>query len=64
MPSSSPRIGYTDADRYDGVCTETAILDEYRRLKLPAVRAGDVLLSPALARLLTEAERREESAAP
>jgi hypothetical protein len=63
MPSSPPRIAYTDADRYDGVCTETAILDEYKRLKLPAVRAGDVLLSPALARLLAEGERREGDAA-
>jgi hypothetical protein len=64
MPSSRPRIAYTDADRYDGICTETAILDEYKRLKLPAVRGGDVLLSPALARLLAEAERREDAVAP
>jgi hypothetical protein len=62
MPSSPPRIAYTDVDRYEGVCTETAILDEYKRLKLPAVRAGDVLLSPALARLLAEVERREDAA--
>jgi hypothetical protein len=63
MPSSPPRIAYTDADRYGGVCTETTILDEYKRLKVPPVRAGDVLLSPALARLLAEVERREDDAA-
>ncbi len=64
MTSSPPRIAYTDADRYNGICTETAILDEYKRLKLAAARAGDVLLSPVLARLLAEAERQEDNAPP
>jgi hypothetical protein len=60
MPSGRPRIAYTDSDRYDGVCTETAILDAYKRLNLSPVRVGDVLLSPALAKLLAEAERQED----
>ena len=43
---------YTDKDRVRKLTTEPAILAEYRKLKLPPVVCGGLLLSPALVELL------------
>jgi hypothetical protein len=55
---------YTDRDRERRLRSERAILTEYMHLKLPPVRVGGVLLSPALVNLLQtdELEKHPEEA--
>jgi hypothetical protein len=57
MKRTVDQTAYTDQDRISRRLTSTrAILAEYRRLSLPPVWCGSVLLSPAL----VEALQRDE----
>jgi hypothetical protein len=59
-PAAIENTACTDADRQKRLTSEDALLGEYRRLGLPAVRCGGILLSPALVELLQRDELDEQ----